>query len=254
MIARVFDGFGYIMFEVFLALLPVIVIFILLQIFSLKLKKRAVLKMMVGFVITYIGLVFFLQGVNIAFIPIGEFLGTKIAQMKHNYILIPIGFVMGFVVAFAEPAVRVLNHQVFELSAGSIKQSMLLFSISIGVAVAVALAMVRIIAGFSLWWFVLPGYIIIFSLVKYVDPTFVAIAFDSGGVATGPMCSTFVLSFSLAVSKAIGRGNPMTDGLGMVALVAMAPIISIMTVSYLYSRQAKRGKKVNDGGKEECSV
>lgn len=237
MLSTIFDGFLTTAFEVFIALVPIIAIMFLLHFVSLRLKKRELLTILRGFLMTYAGLVLFLQGVHIAFLPIGSHFGEALANFKYNGVLVPIGFVMGFVVAFAEPAVHVLNSQVEELTAGAIKKNVLLITLSLGVGTAVALSMVRALFSLSLWWFVLPGYIIIIAFSKYVDPTFVAIAFDSGGVATGPMCSTFLLSFNIGVSKITTGSADLASGLGMVALVAMAPILSIMLLSLIYKRK-----------------
>jgi len=235
-----FEGFWDTALEVLIALLPIVVIFILLQFMGMRVKKRTFKKIMIGFIITYVGLVFFLQGVYIAYVPVGEFFGAEIGAASHNWILIPLGFIMGFLVAFAEPAVHVMIEQVEEMTSGTIKSTVMLMVISGGVACAVMLAMIRLIYGISLWTFLVPGYLIVFVLSRFVDPTFIAIAFDNGGVATGPMCSTFILSLSVAIAGAIEGRDPLLDGFGVVSLIALAPIITTMILSFVYKRKTKR--------------
>jgi len=228
--------------DVFMALLPIVCIFLVLQITGLHVKKRTFKKIMTGFVITFVGLTLFMQGVHIAFVPVGEHFGNVIGGLAYNWILIPIGFVIGFLVAFAEPAVHVMIKQVEDISSGTIKSKVMLIAISLGVAFAVAVAMARLLFGIPLLAILLPGYIIVFVLSRFVSPIFIAMAFDNGGVATGPMCSTFILSMSMAVAGALG-GNPLVDGLGTVSLIALAPIITTMLLSFLYKRKNARGKE-----------
>jgi len=245
-----FHDFGDTIWDVFLALMPILLIFLVLQVTGLHLKKRTFVSILKGFVIAYVGLVLFMQGVHIAFLPVGTYFGEVIGGMEHNWILIPIGFVMGFLVAFAEPAVHVMIKQVEELTAGTIKSTIMLIAISLGVASAVMLAMVRLIYGISLWYFLVPGYIIVFILSKFVDPTFIAMAFDNGGVATGPMCSTFILALSVAVARAIPGRDPLLDGFGIVALIALAPIITTMLLSFVYKKRAKRKDRLDNATQE----
>lgn len=234
-----FSGIGASALDVFGALFPIVIIFFLLRLAGMRVNKRDIKKILSGFVITYFGLVFFMQGVHVAFVPVGTYLGGRLAAMEHNWLLIPIGFVIGFLVAFAEPAVHVMTKQVEELSTGTIKSGMLLSAISIGVACAVMSAMIRLLYNIPLWYFLVPGYVIIFLLARKIDPTFMAIAFDNGGVATGPMCSTFILAMSVAVAGAIPGRNPLTDGFGIVALIAMAPIITTMLLSVIVQSRKK---------------
>lgn len=240
-----FHGFGATAMEVFIALLPIVCIFLVLNFASLHLKKNITKRIMSGFLVTYVGLTFFMQGVHIAFVPVGEHLGSIIGAASCNWVLIPIGFVMGFLVAFAEPAVHVMIKQVEELTTGTIKATVMLMAISLGVATAVALSMLRLVYGISLWYFLVPGYIIVFILSRFVDNTFIAMAFDNGGVATGPMCSTFILSMSIAVAGAIEGRDPLLDGFGIVALIALAPIITTMLLSFIYKRRSERDKKLD---------
>ncbi|TYQ14918.1 UNVERIFIED_CONTAM: uncharacterized protein DUF1538 [Acetivibrio alkalicellulosi] len=237
MIGMLFDGMTQVIKEVFYALLPLLVIFMLFQYFVLKLPKKEVLRAFWGIVFVFFGFVLFLQGVNVGYLSTGEYLGSSLASLKNNWLLVPIGFVFGFTIAFAEPAVRILNLEVEKVSGGHIKQNIVLYSLSIGVAVSVALSMLRILTGISLWYFIIPGYLIAFVLSKFVSPVFVGIAFDSGGVVTGPMIVTLLLSLTVGASNALENRNPLTEGFGMVALVSMIPIISILTLGFLYERK-----------------
>ncbi len=240
MIGMLFEGFTSTIWEVAIALAPVIVTFILFQIFILKLPKRQVRKIATGITLSFFGLVFFLQGVHIGFLPLGEAMGKSLGALEHNWILIPIGFLMGYSVIMAEPAVLVLNAQVEEVSGGHINKKVMLYTVCIGVAVAVALAMVRVLYGISLWYFIVPGYIIALSLTRFVSSEFVGIAFDAGGAATGPMTVTLISSMAVGVAMQIEGRNPLIDGFGVVALVALAPILTVQILGFLYGRKEKK--------------
>ncbi|MFD1852057.1 DUF1538 domain-containing protein [Oceanobacillus bengalensis] len=238
MTLHVFKGFGETMMEVMTALSPLLILFILFQIFLLKLPTKKIKNILVGFFLAFLGLSFFLQGVHIGFMPFGELMGEKLGTVNLSLLII-IGFILGFFAIFAEPAVSVLLHQVDEASGGYIPQKVLLYTLSIGVGIAIALSMVRIILGISLWYFILPGYIIALVMVKYTSKTFTSIAFDSGGVATGPMTATFILALFVGIASVTEGSDPLLDGFGMVALVALAPILSVLTLGILYSRKEK---------------
>ena len=225
-------GIGYIkalphyMYEVAIALLPIFLFFILFQIFSLKLEKRPLNKIIVGILYTYVGLVLFLTGVNFGFSSLGHVLGSEMVVNGLKWLLIPLSMLMGWFIIKAEPAVHVLNRQVFELSAGAISEKAMGTTLSIGIAIAMGLAMTRVLTGISIMWFILPGYLIALLLAFVVPPTFTAIAFDAGGVASGPMTATFMLPFAMGACEAMG-GNVMTDAFGLVAMVAMMPLITV---------------------------
>ena len=239
MISTFFHGFTTIIKEVTFALAPLTVVFLLLQVFLLKLPKSQLKKILSGIMLTFIGLALFLQGVKIGFLPTGDLMGIKIGSLDYNWILIPIGFLLGFTVTLAEPAVRILNTQVEKVSGGYINKTVMLYTLSIGVGISVALSMVRVIWGISLWYFVVPGYIIALVLTRYISSEFVAIAFDAGGVATGPMTVTFILSMTVGVAKVLDGRNPLIDGFGMVSLVAMTPILAVLILGALYNRKGK---------------
>lgn len=225
--------------EVFIALLPLAIVFMLFQLFSLKLPKRKVIAIFKGMILVFLGLTLFLQGVHVGFFSAGEILGENIAMKEYNWILIPIGFLLGFASTMAEPAIRILNNEVEKVSGGHISKNIMLYTICIGVAFSVSLAMFKIIYGIPLWYFLLPGYIISIILTKYVSKEFVAIAFDSGGVATGPMIVTFVMSMAVGVATKLPDRNPLKDGFGLVSLVALTPILAILILGFLYDRKEK---------------
>lgn len=220
--------------EVAIALSPIILFFGLFQIFSLKLNRRKITKIIVGILYTYSGLVVFLTGVNLGFLPVGKYLGSKIASLPYNQILIPLGMIMGFFIVTAEPAVHVLTKQVENITGGSISQRAMLGSLSIGVAISVGLAMLRVLTGVSIWYMILPGYGIALILTFFVPKIFTAIAFDSGGVASGPMTATFLLPFAMGACEQIG-GNVLSDAFGIVAMVAMTPLVTIQILGLVYN-------------------
>lgn len=228
--------------EVAIALAPMIVIFGVFQALFLKLKSRALLRMGTGLVFTWAGLVLFLVGVNVGFSPAGTELGRKLGALEHNWLLIPIGMVIGFTVVFAEPAVHVLNKQVEEVSGGQISGKVLLFSLSIAVSIAVGLAMVRVLTGISIWWFLIPGYAIGLFLMFRVSQLFTAIAFDSGGVSTGPMTATFMLPLAIGAAEFIPGADPFYDAFGAIAMVAMMPVIVIQLLALVYQHRAKHSE------------
>ncbi len=240
MIGMLFEGFSKVFRDVFLVLLPLLFIFIIFHIFVLKLNKQQLKQIIAGTILSFFGLSLFLQGVYIGFLPVGEQIGIELGKLKHNWILIPIGFLVGFTVAFAEPTVRVLNDEIEKVTAGYINKTLMLYSLSTGVALFIALSMVRVIIGIPLWCFLVPGYLLAYILMYYVDQTFVAIAFDSGGAATGPMTVTYVLAMTVGAAKGLGRGNPLMDGFGMVAMVALASVLSVLALGFIYTRKQKR--------------
>mgnify|MGYP000832451594 CR=1 FL=1 len=182
--------------------------------------------MVIGLVYVYIGLTIFLMGVNVGFMPVGSFLGGSIASHTYNWILIPIAMVIGYFIVQAEPAVHVLNKQVEEITAGSIPAHAMNLALSVGVAISLGLAMIRVLTGISIMWFLVPGYVLSLALSFVVPQIFTSVAFDSGGVASGPMTTTFLLPFAMGACEALG-GNVLTDAFGIVALVAMTPLCTI---------------------------
>ena len=227
--------------EVALALAPIVGFFLLFQVFALHLRKLPFLKIIIGLVYTYVGLVLFLVGVNVGFSSLGTILGAQLAE-QTPWLLVPIAMVMGWFMINAEPAVHVLNKQVEEISAGAVSEKAMGLSLSIAIALATGLAMVRVLTGISILWFVVPGYVIALVMSFFVPPIFTAIAFDSGGVASGPMTATFMLPFAMGACEAVG-GNVITDAFGLVSLVAMMPLITVQVMGAVY---VVRSKKAGD--------
>ena len=197
------------------------------------------LKITVGLLYTYIGLVLFMTGVNVGFLPAGSYLGRQIAALEQSWVLIPIGMLMGWFIVQAEPAVHVLNRQVEELTSGAIPGKAMSTSLSIGVAVSIGLAMLRVLTGVSIFALLVPGYLCAIGLSFVVPKIFTAIAFDSGGVASGPMTATFLLPFAMGACETLG-GNVVTDAFGVVAMVAMTPLITIQLLGLVYQIKLKK--------------
>ena len=228
--------------EIAVSLLPIVVFFGLFQIFALRLSGRALKKILVGLVYTYIGLVLFLTGANVGFMPAGNYLGQVLGANEFKYLLVPLGALIGFFIVKAEPAVYVLNHQVEEITDGAISAGAMGVSLSVGVAVSVALAMIRVLTGLPILYFLIPGYAVAIGLSFFVPKIFTAIAFDSGGVASGPMTATFLLPLAQGACVAVG-GNLVTDAFGVVAMVAMTPLITIQILGMVYQLKQRFGKK-----------
>ena len=226
-LAQMFShGLPEYMEEIAISLLPIVVFFGIFQVVSLKLSKRKLGKIVNGLAYTYIGLVLFLTGANVGFMPAGKYLGTVLASGSLRYLLIPIGALIGYFIVKAEPAVYVLNHQVEELTDGRISAKAMGTALSLGVSASVALAMTRVLTGIPVLYFLVPGYAIAIILSFIVPKIFTAIAFDSGGVASGPMTATFLLPLAQGACEAVG-GNLVADAFGVVAMVAMTPLITI---------------------------
>ena len=235
--------------EIAISLLPIVAFFAVFQIISLKMKGRALLKVVIGILYTYVGLVLFLTGVNVGFMPAGNYLGETIAGLSYRWVLIPIGMVIGYFIVKAEPAVYVLKEQVEEITSGAISGEAMGLSLSLGVAASIGLAMIRVLTGISIFWFILPGYFIALCLSFFVPEIFTAIAFDSGGVASGPMTATFLLPFAMGACQAVG-GNIVQDAFGVVAMVAMTPLITIQVMGAIYKY---RSEHTEDSGLVEAS-
>ena len=225
--------------EVTIALLPIVVFFLIFQLVSLRLRKLPFLRVMVGILYTYLGLVLFLTGVNVGFSPLGYVLGAALTEGWRIWLLIPLAMLMGWFIINAEPAVHILNKQVEDLSAGAISAKAMGMSLSIAVSAAGGLAMLRVITGIPILYFLVPGYFIALALSFFVPRTFTAIAFDSGGVASGPLTATFMLPFAMGACQALG-GNVMTDAFGLVALVAMMPLITVQVMGAIYVVKSRR--------------
>lgn len=225
--------------EVFIALVPILGVWFIFQAVTKRYKKRQLIRMGVGYLYTYIGLVLFLTGVNVGFLPVGHLLGSELASASFKWLLVPLGMLIGYYIVKAEPAVQVLNRQVEDVTSGAIPASAMNRCLSIGVALSVGLSMVRVLTGISIMWMLVPGYLIALVLSRFVPKIFVGIAFDSGGVASGPMTSTFLLPLAMGACTAVG-GNLMTDAFGVVAMVAMTPLIAVQIMGLVYARKQKK--------------
>ena len=232
--------------EVAVCLAPIALFFAVFQAVSLKLKKKKVLKIVIGILYTYVGLVLFLTGANVGFMPAASYLSRQIAGLSFNWILIPIGMLMGWFIVQAEPAVHVLNKQVEEITDGAISAGAMGAGLSVGVAVSLGLAMIRVITGISILWFLIPGYAVALGISFFVPKIYTAIAFDSGGVASGPMTAAFLLPLAQGACTALG-GNIVTDAFGVVAMVAMTPLITIQIMG-LYARITERKQRKASAG------
>ena len=233
--------------EVFVALSPIVAVMIAFQLISRRFNKHQILRMSVGFIYTYIGLVFFLTGANVGFMPAGRLIGARIASGDMKYMLIPIGALMGYFVVSAEPAVHSLKKQVEEITNGSVSQKSIGLALSIGVGISVGIAMLRVLTGIPVLPILIFGYVISLIITFFVPPIYTGIAFDSGGVASGPMSTTFILPFAIGACEALG-GNVLTDAFGIVAMVAMTPLIAIQVMGLV--GEIKR-KKMLEAAKSE---
>ena len=218
--------------EMAVSILPIVFFFGLFQLAARDINKRSLIKICVGLVYTYIGLVLFLTGANVGFMPAGNYLGQTIAGLSYPWIIVPIGMIIGYFIVKAEPAVFVLTKQVEEMTSGGISAKAMGNSLSIAVAFSVGLAMIRVLTGISIMWFLIPGYAIALGISFFVPKIYTAIAFDSGGVASGPMTATFLLPFAMGACEALG-GNIITDAFGIVAMVAMTPLITIQVMGLI---------------------
>lgn len=226
--------------EVLISLLPIVGVFLVFQLLTHRYRREQKKRILVGFLYTYIGLVLFLCGVNVGFAPVGTLLGQSMASAQWKWLLVPIGMLIGYYIVKAEPAIQVLNHQVETVTNGAISASSMNSCLSIGVSVSVGLAMLRVLAGIPIYYILIPGYALALILARFVPPIFVGIAFDSGGVASGPMTTTFLLPLSIGACVATG-GSIMTDAFGVVALVALTPLIAVQLMGIQYKRKMSAG-------------
>ena len=235
------DGFPRYFGEVSISLLPVFAVFVIFQLMTKRYKKTQVVRLVVGFVYTYLGLVIFLCGVNVGFAPVGAYIGSAIASTFYRWLLVPIGMLIGYFIVKAEPAIQVLNRQVDSVTNGQISAKSMNICLSVGVAASVALALLRVLTGIPIYYIIIPGYVIALALSFIVPKIFIGIAFDSGGVASGPMTTTFLLPLSIGACQAL-EGNVMADAFGVVALVALTPLIAVQIMGLSYKIKLKRAE------------
>ena len=245
--AEFFTTIGHTAKEVLIALMPIVLFFFLLQYFFMKQPKKRLLQIVVGIFYTFFGLVIFLSAVTIGFMPIGYKMGTHLAEYsiasQSNNILIIACFVLGLTVVLAEPAIHVLNRQVEAVTGGAVKKRSMLIALSAGVGISIALSVIRIIYDFSILYYMVPGYLLSLGLSFFVPKIYTAIAFDSGGVASGPLTSSFILPFIIGICAVLqGEAKILTDAFGLVAMVAMTPLITIQALGF----KAVVSKKVKE--------
>ena len=230
--------------EVAIALAPIVAFFFLFNAFYIKMPKKPLISISVGLLFTYLGLLLFLTGVNVGFMPVGNYIGKMIGSKEFNWILLPIAMLIGYFIVKAEPAVHVLNKQVEDLTAGSIPARAMELSLSIGVASSLGLAMIRVLTGISVMYFLIPGYVLALGLSFFAPKIFTSIAFDSGGVASGPMTATFLLPFAMGACEAIGGPERIvSDAFGVVAIVAMTPLITIQLLGVEYKFRTRKERE-----------
>ena len=240
--APFFSKLPLISFEVLVALAPILLIFLIFQKISFKLSNSTLRKIMFGMIFTFLGLVMFLVGVNAGFMEVGIVVGYELALFDQKIYVIVIAFILGMVTILAEPAVYVLTHQIEEVTSGYVKRKVVMATLAVGVALAVALSIIRILVPeIQLWHYLLPGYLISMGLSYIVPKLFVGMAFDSGGVASGPMTATFVLAFAQGVAEATDGANVLIDGFGIIAMVAMTPIIALQILGLVYKVKSRKG-------------
>lgn len=233
--------------EVAIALAPIVVFFFLFNTFYIKMPKKPLISISVGLIFTYVGLVLFLTGVNVGFMPVGNYIGNLIGSKSFNWLLLPIAMLIGYFIVKAEPAVHVLNKQVEDLTAGSIPARAMELSLSIGVATSLGLAMIRVLTGISVMYFLVPGYVLALGLSFFTPKIFTSIAFDSGGVASGPMTATFLLPFAMGACEAIGGPERIvSDAFGVVAMVAMTPLITIQLLGVEYKFRTRKESEARE--------
>jgi len=224
--------------DVLFALGAIVFCFIVFQLLTRRFKGRQIGRIIVGFIYTLIGLVLFLTGVNVGFFPVGELLGAQLASSPLKWILIPLGALVGYFIIAAEPAVHVLVRKVEEISSGAITQKMMNRGLAAGMAVALTLTMIRILFLIPLMWILIPGYTLALALTFFVPRIITGIAFDSGGVCSGPMTTTFLLPLAMGTCDGVG-GDLMKDAFGVIAIVAMTPLIVIQLMGLVYQYRSK---------------
>ena len=247
----------YYILEVAKALTPIIIFFILYQVTALKIPKNELIKISVGFIYTFIGLILFLTGVNVGFMPVGNQLGAELMNIEQSWLIFPIVILIGYFIVQAEPAVLVLTKQVSDITDGAIPEKAMKISLSLGMALALAIGVVRAEYGIPIIYFLIPGYLLALGLTFASPEVFTAIAFDSGGVTSGPMTATFVLPLMIGVCEATMRAdaNIMKDAFGLVAMVAMMPLIIVQTMGVLYKiKTSKITAVVKDTIEEDAII
>lgn len=241
-VAAIFDGLGSTTLGVVRTLLPLVGLFFVFQFLFMKLPRSYITGLLKGTVLAMVGLLLFLQGVHIGFLPAGEAIGEVLGGISLKWLLIPFGMFVGFLTTLGEPAVRILSGEVEKASAAAIRKTVVLYAICLGVALFVGLGMAKIIYGIPLQYVVIPGYAAALVMLWLSDKDFLSIAFDAGGVATGPMAVTFLMAIAIGISSALEGRDPVIHGFGLIALIALAPILSVMALGlFVRSKQRRKG-------------
>lgn len=235
-----------VMAEVARTLVPLGLLFTVFQVCCLKLPRSFVRRVVIGVVWTFVGLSLFLQGVNIAFVPLGRALGAELGTLSAPELVLPVGFVLGLLVVLAEPSARVLSGEVEKASAGYIRERLLLATMAVGVATLVSLGYYFIARGIPLTYIIIPGYIVALSLLLWIDPAFAAISFDSGAVATGPLTVTFLMSLGLGIAAEQPGGPTIGSGFGLVCLIALASTLAVEGLSFAFAAKKKETAATGD--------
>lgn len=226
--------------SVLMAVLPLAALFVAFQVLLLRLPRRDFRNILTGTLLSAAGLFLFLLGVGIGFLPVGRAIGEALGGLTHKWLLVPAGLFLGFVTTWGEPAVRILADQVEGASNGAIRRSVVLYTVCVGVALWVGLGMLRIAYSIPILYLLVPGYLLVILVMWFSDKNFIGIAVDAGGVATGPLANTFLLALALGASAAVGNQDPLVHGLGLVSLIAVAPVISLMALGFLIRRKERR--------------
>jgi len=237
---HIFAGLPETLWSVATAILPLVGFFLVFQLALLRLPRRYVTDILTGTLVASVGLLLFLQGVHVGLLPFGRAIGEALGALPHPGLLLPLGFLLGFLTTWGEPSVRILADQIEQASGGSIRQSMVLAAVCLGVGLIVGLGLLRIAYSIPLLYIVIPGYALVIVIMWFSDQEFLAIAIDAGGVATGPMANTFLLALALGLSSTMGQGDPLLHGLGLVALIALAPIVSVMLLGFAVRIRERR--------------
>jgi hypothetical protein len=234
------EHFGDTAWSVILAVLPLAVLFMLFQVLFLQLPVREVTRILTGTLVASLGLFLFLLGVSIGFLPFGRAIGEAFGALPQKWLVVLFGILLGFATTWGEPAVRILANQVEEASSGSIRRSLVLVTVCAGVGLWVGIGMLRISHGIPLAYLVVPGYGLVLAIMWFSEKEFVGIAVDAGGVATGPLANTFLLALAFGAASASGSEDPLIHGLGLVALIALAPVMSLMTLGLIIRCKERR--------------
>ena len=237
-----FHGILDVIKDVFMALLPIVIIFIIAHFWFLKYNKKQLKRFFIGASFTAIGLILFLQGVKYGYLPLARETGRILGKLKYSWLVVPIGFIIGLSTTLADPAIYVLVEEVENTSGGSLKRRLMFIGLCIGVGLAISLAMVKLILDIPIYWIIIPGYIIAIIMTYFLEPEYAAMSFDSGGVVTGTMVASFVLPLSTGFAESLGR-DPLVDGFGIVGLVAMMPILTILAFGLIIQKKAKKKQR-----------